>query len=116
VQDDLVGVERVVIGAGDSVDGFLECRVVEGLDLAAGAANEMVVVLTAGLGDLEAGDSMPKFDAVDEPQLGKLVERAVDAGDPDGPPFSTQPIEELLRGEAAVLGGEILDHGVTGPA
>lgn len=116
VQNDLVGVQCVVIGTGHSVDGFLKRRVIEGLDLAAGAANEVVMVLPAGVGGLEAGHAMPKLDAVNQPQLRKLVERAVDAGDPNRPPFRTQPIEELLRGEAAVLGGEMLDHGVTCPA
>ena len=116
MQNDLVGVERVVVCTGHSVDGLLERRVVERLHLAAVPANEVMVVLTAGVGRLEAGYAMPKFDAMNEPQLGKLVERAVDAGDPNRPPFRTQPVEELLRGEAAVLGGQILDHGVTGPA
>jgi hypothetical protein len=80
VQDDLVGVERVVIGTGDSVDGSLEHRVVEGLDLAAGSANEVVVVLAAGVGGLETGNPVAKFDAMNEPQPGKLVESAVHAG------------------------------------
>ena len=82
-QDDVVLAERVAVGAGDRRDRALERRIVERVDLRARAADEVMVVLAARVRRLETREPLTQVDTVDEPQLGQLVERAVDARDPD---------------------------------
>ncbi len=94
------GVARLPL---DLVERLLELVVDEGLDLAAVLADEVVVVLTAGMDGLEAGDAGAEIDALDEPVARQLLERAVDGGDADPPAVRPEPVEDLLRGEAAPL-------------
>jgi hypothetical protein len=75
----------------------------------------VVVVLTTREGRLEARRAAAEVDAVDETALGQLVERAIDARDTDAIPLGAQSIEELLRGDAAVLRGEVADDCVARP-
>src|SRR5262249_34585844 len=105
--------------AGDRVSGLpldvpqrpLEVLVGERLDLAAVVADEVVVVvLAAGVDRLEAVGARADVDALDEPVPAQLLERAGHAGDPDPPPPVPPPVEDLLRGEAALLPAEELDH------
>jgi hypothetical protein len=109
-------VERVAVPAGDPVNGPFEVEVVERIHLPALAAHEVVVMLAAGMGGLETGDAVTEVDPAHETKVGELVERPIDAGDADRAALGTQPVEELLRRDAAVLGGQIRDHGVTRPA
>jgi len=50
---------------------------------------------------------------LDEPLGAEEVENPVDARDPDPPVGCPQPVEDLLRREAAVLLGEQVDHDPT---
>ena len=108
-------VERIPVGAGDPVQGKLERRVVERVDLAAVAADEMVVMLAARLGRLKARHAMPEVDSVHKPKLREQFEHTVDARDADGATRRAEPIEQLLCGKAALLGGEVADHRVASP-
>lgn len=108
-EDDVMG-DGVARLALDLVQRSLKLRVGERLDLAAVGAHEMVVVLVLEDG-LVTGCRRADVDALDESVARQLLEAAIDARDPDGAPFGAQPVEDLLRGEAAVLAPEQLDHG-----
>lgn len=60
----------------------LEPFVSESLDLAAVVADEMVMVLTTGLGRLEAHEAVADIDALDISLFREKVERAVDSRQP----------------------------------
>src|SRR4029079_17027138 len=53
---------------------------------------------------------------LDELQLDELVERSIDARDPDRPAVVANPVEDLLGRTAARLVAEVLDHGPPGTA
>ena len=94
----------------------LELVVGESFDLAAVVADEVVMVLAVRVEGLEAGRARPDVDALNEPILAQLLEHAVDARDPDATPLGPQLIEDLLRGQAAVLASKKLDDGAAGAA
>ena len=106
------GVARLAFGL---VQRALELWIGERLDLAAVGAHEMMMVLVLHDG-LEAGGRRADVDALDEALARQLFEAAVDAGDPDGTALGAQSVEDLLRGEAAVLPAEQLDHRPAGSA
>lgn len=60
-------VEGIPVRARDSTDGTLEIGVVERLDLPAAPADEMMVMLAARMGGLEAGETFAQVDAAHEP-------------------------------------------------
>ena len=76
----------------------------------------MVVVVAARADRLEARDARAEIDALEQALRGEQLEHAVDARDPDAAAVRAEPVEDLLRGEAAVLLGEQLDHGAPGAA
>ena len=51
-----------------------------------------------------------EVDALHEALRGEQLEHAVDARDADPAAGGAQPVEDLLRGQAAVLLGEQIDH------
>jgi zinc transport system substrate-binding protein len=71
-------------------------------------------VLAAGVGGLESGDAVAEVDTMHEFHVGELVERAVDAGQPDGAIPGSELIEELLRRETAALRLELSDDRLPG--
>jgi len=78
--------------AGFSLDlpeSLFQTLVLECLDLAAAVADQVVVMVAAGMSRLEARDRVADLDALDEPLVGKKVENPVDAGDPD--PAAVRP-------------------------
>ena len=103
--------------AGDRVTGSpfdlpkcsLELVVGEGLDLAAVVADEVVVMLSAGVHRLEARGASADVDALDESILAQLLEDAVDAGNSDAPALRAELVEDFLGGQAAILSPEQLD-------
>ncbi len=108
-QDDVVRGQLVAPPARDATERLLESAVLERLDLAAVAADEMVVMVAAWIDALEAGDRVAEVDPLHEPELVEAFERAVDACDTDPRSFRADAVMELLRGEAAVLATEKLD-------
>ena len=111
-----MGLHPVVEAPCGVLERLLEPGIRERLDLPAGVADEMVMVLAVDVCRLEAGDSVPELDALDELQFDELVERPVDAGNPDRPAVGANPIEDLLRRATARLVAEMLDHGPPGAA
>ena len=85
-------------------------------DLAAVLADEMVVVFATGVHGLEASHPGPDVDPLNEASLTEEIEHPVNARDPDGAPLRTEPVEDLLSREAAVLAAEQLDHRPAGAA
>ena len=69
-----------------AVDRALEPRVAERLDLAAVAADEMMVVVAVGRRGLVARDPVTGVDALHQPQLDESLECPVHRSDPDGTP------------------------------
>jgi len=105
-----VGGNVVTAAAGNPRDGVLERGIRERLDLAAIPAHEMVVVLALRVGALETRDAVAEIHSLDETALGKAVERAVNARDPDAGSARPDGVVDLLRGRAAVLATQKLDH------
>ncbi len=98
--------------ARDALDRRLERGVLERRDLAAGVADEVMVVVAVGQVALVARDALADVDPLDEPQLGQQLEDAVDARAADAAPLCAKAVVDLLRGQRAVLALEQLDDGV----
>lgn len=101
--------EPVSVPVGNPLEPPLEGEIVEGLDLPARIADEVVVVRAVRVRRLEPGDAVAEVDPMDESEVGELLEDPVDARDADLPPLAPQGVEELLRGAAALLSGEVGD-------
>ncbi len=115
MQHDVVRGDDVPAPVGDTLDCRLERRVRERLDLPAVVADEVVVMLAfVVVRLLEAGDTVTEVDALDEPERGHPVERAVDARDPDARAASACVVVQLLRGQAAVLLAKDFDDHLPG--
>ena len=108
--------DRVTGSPFDLPQCSLELVVGEGLDLATVVADEVVVMLAAGVNGLEARCAGADVDALDESVLTQLLEDPVDAGDPDTAALGAQLVEDFLRGQAAVLSSEQLDDRSPGTA
>jgi hypothetical protein len=92
VQHDVVLVERVPAIAGHARERTLEGAVVEGLDLAARAADEVMVVLAPGKRRLEPAHAIGEVDAMNESQGGELVEDSIHGRDADGRPLGAKAV------------------------
>ena len=108
--------DRVTGSPFDLSKCSLELVVGEGLNLAAVVADEVVVMLAAGVHRLEARGAGADVDALDESVLAQLLENAVDAGNPDAAALRAQLVEDFLGGQAAVLSPEQLDDRSAGTA
>ena len=102
--------------SGDIVEHMLETVVAERLDLAAVAADEVMVVIAARLRRLVVGAAGAQLEPVNEPQLRERLERAVDARDADARTTHPHEVVNLLHGEAALLLSERVDHRRARPA
>ena len=71
----------------------------------------MMMVLPAAVNRLEAGRARSHLQPLDEAPRSQEIEHPVDAGDTDGSALGPERVEDLLRGQAAVLPTEQLDHG-----
>ena len=116
MQHDVVRGDDVAAPVGDAFDRRLERRVREWLHLPAVVADEVVVMLAVGVRPLEAGDAVTEVDALDEPERGHSVERAVDTRDPDARAASACEVVQFLRGQAALLLAEDLDDHLASPS
>jgi len=95
----------------DRVERALELVVGERLDLAAVVADQVMMMLAVRVQRLEASRARADLDALQEAVSAELLEGAVDARDPDRPAPVAKLVEDLLRGQAAGLLTEQLDHG-----
>lgn len=117
VQHDVVRGDDVPASVGDALDRRLERRVRERLHLPAVVADEVVMMLAVVVVRLlEAGDAVAEVDALDEPERGHPVERAVDTRDPDARAACAGVVVQFLRREAALLLTEDLDDHLASPS
>ena len=96
----------IAASARDALERRLEPGVLEGLDLAAVVAHEMVVMVPGRLGALEAGDAVAEVDALHEACVDEPFDRAIDAREPDAGVFGAQTVVDLLHREAAALASD----------
>ena len=102
-------VDSVAGRPGRAVDRTLQARIGERLDLAAVAADEMMMMVTAWAKRLIPGDAVARIDAFHQPELRERVERAIHARDPDWTPGRAEPVVDLLGAQTAVLALEQAD-------
>ena len=112
----VVALDRVVDPPREPLDGALEVGVLERGDLAAGVADDVVVMLAVRVDRLVARDALGGVDAPRQAQLVEQLERPVDARDADVLAAVVQAVRDLLRGDAAAEVGERLDDGRPRPA
>ena len=94
---------RVTTPVRDALDRGLEAGVLEGLDLAAVVAHEVMVMVAARMSRLEACDPVAEIDPLHEPELVHAFERPVHARDPHAFTLRSNRVVDLLRRKAAVL-------------
>jgi hypothetical protein len=112
-----VRVDGVVDARGERADRLFELGVFEGGDAAAPVADEVVVVVAAGVGWLVAGGAVADVETLDEAQLTEQLDGAIDAGNAGWLTAGAKRIGNLSSGQAAVLLGEEVDHvGASGAA
>lgn len=111
-----MGSDDVAVPVGDARDRRLEGTVLERLDPAAVVADEVVVMVAAGMRGLEPRDTVTEVDALHEPELIEPFEGAVHACEPDPAAAAPHPLVNLLRGETALLPPEELDDDAAGTA
>lgn len=109
-----MALDREAGPAFELADRTLEPGILERLDPPAFIAHDVMVMLSAGEDRLEACTVEAHLDAMHVAVADELIERAVDAGDPDPMIVRAEPIEDLLRTEAARLLPEKLDDGAPG--
>jgi hypothetical protein len=71
------------------------------------------MVLAARDHRLVAGTTLAKLDPLDEAELMQEIDRAIDARDADVVPRLSEPVGDLLCGEAARLPAQEVDHGLS---
>ena len=104
-----MGGDRIAGPALDPAERLLEPVVLEGFDLAAAVADHVVVMMAALLCRLVSGRPVPELNPLDEAVPAQLVERPVDACEAHALAGGAEPVEDLLRSEAAGLAREELD-------
>ena len=115
-QSDVVGVYHVIEPAGETLDRSLEVAVLERGDLAAALADQVVVVVAAGVDGLVAGDALRHVDAARQLQAIEQLEGPVDARHAHVLAALAEAVRDLLCGDAAPEVGQRLDHDGTGVA
>jgi hypothetical protein len=108
-------VDREVQSLAERCDRRLERLVGELRDIAAAAADD-VVVMRIGAHGLVTRRSVTDLQPVHEPDPVEHLQRAIDARDPDPLVGSAQVVRELLRGDAAGTCGKGVDHPLAGGA
>jgi hypothetical protein len=93
----------------DPLERVLQSPVGERLDLAAALTDEMVVVVAARRHRLVAG-RVRELEPLDELEARELVESTVDAGEADLAVLRPQRLEDLVRGQTALLSSKERDH------
>jgi hypothetical protein len=107
----VVGGDLEVVSAAEARDRPLQSLVFEGDEAAAVVAEQVMVMLAAGLSGLVACDPRTEVEPVDEAQLLELLEGAVDAGAAGEAAAAAELALDLLRADCAGLASEALDHG-----
>jgi hypothetical protein len=104
----------VAAPVGHALYRGLEGRILEGLDLAAVVAHQVMVVVAPGTRGLEARDAVAEVDALDETEAVEPLERSVHTRDSDAWSGRAEAIMDFLRRQAAPLSAEQLDDRAPG--
>jgi hypothetical protein len=96
-KDDVVGSDGVAAPVCNALDHRFERRILERFDLAAVVADEVVMMVAAGMYGLEARDAVAEVDTLDERESVESFERPIDACDPDASAGGAQALVDLLR-------------------
>jgi hypothetical protein len=102
--------------ASSSLECQLEPRIRERLNSSAIVADQVMVVLAGRVCRLEPGHAVAELDSLHELEIDELVERAVDARDPDATTPAPDAVENLVRRSTAGLDAQVLDHRAAGPS
>jgi hypothetical protein len=116
VEDYVVGVHDVAGPQFDPADRLLETGVGEGLRAAAGIADEMVMMLAAGVDELEQRLAPADLKPPERPNPFQLGQDPVDAGGADRPRVLTGLLMQLSCGEPPASPGEGIQHRRPGAA
>jgi len=111
-----VGAEADVEATGGALERVLEAGIRKGLHLSAPVADQMMMMLSAQVGRLEAGDAVTELDALNEAKIDELFERAIHARDPNPSTLVADAVKDLLGRAAAGLLAEMLDDAAAGTA
>ena len=106
-----MGAEADVEATGGALERVLEAGIRKGLHLSAPVAHQMMMMLSAQVGRLEAGDAVTELDALNEAKIDELFERAIHARDPNPSTLVADAVKDLLGRAAAGLRTEVLDDG-----
>jgi len=87
---------RVPAPVGDALDRGLEGRVLEWLDLAAVVADQVMMVVAAGVRRLEARDAVAEVDTLDQTEAVETLQRSVHARDTDSRSSRAHALVDLL--------------------
>ena len=101
---------------GEVVNRPFERLVLERLDLAAGVADHVVVVLAARVRGLVARRALADVEALDQPEALEQLQGPVDAGQANAAAALAQQIGDLSRGDRAAQRRDGLDHLLAGGA
>jgi hypothetical protein len=115
-EEDVVGVDGVIDAFGELVDGVFELVVFEGGDASAVVAQQVMVVVAAGVGGFVAGCAVADVESLDEAELVEDFDGAVDACGAGGGASAAEGVCDVAGGEAAVLLGEDVDDCQAGGA
>ena len=111
-----MGVHDVAGVQFDPCYRVLEARIRKGLGAATGVADEMVMVLAAGVDELEQRLAPADLEPSNRAYPFQLRQDPVDAGGADWPPVLTGVPMQLASGEPPCGPGEGIQHRGTGTA
>ena len=98
--------DGVASAAFDLMQGALELGIRERLDFSAFVADDVMVMFAALVEWLVAGGAGAEIDPLQVAVPAQLLECAVDTRDADPAAVVTEPVEDLLCGQAALLPAE----------
>lgn len=101
--------DRVAAATGDPLECCFERGVLEWLDLSAVAADEVVMMLSAGECRLEARDAVAEVDPLYEPAPIQAFQGAIDACNSHARTLAAEAVVDLLCRQATVLPAQELD-------
>ncbi len=110
MKHDIVAFDHSVQPLSKLQDHSLKCCIFEGNDVSAVRTQEMVVVLPARVSGLEARRAVANIDALNQTELNQDFEHPIHARDADCSTILPKLIEDLLGGQTAFLGGELLHN------
>jgi len=95
-KDDVMRSHCIAAPVCDALDRRLEGGILERLDLAAVVADQVMMVVAAGMCGLEARNAVTEVDTLDESEPVEPLERAIDARNADAWTRGEEALVDLL--------------------